>query len=34
MAPFADMPKLMRTFGETGRMNGVLSCENAADLTR
>ena len=32
MAPFADMPKLMKAFGETGRMNGILGCENAADL--
>ncbi len=32
VAPFRDMPKLMRTFGETGRFNGMIGCENAADI--
>ncbi|HIU34052.1 MAG TPA: nucleoside kinase [Candidatus Pullichristensenella excrementigallinarum] len=32
VAPFRDLPKLMRTFGETGRWNGILKCENAADI--
>ena len=32
VSPFRDMPKLMRTFGETGRYNGILGCENAADV--
>ena len=31
MSPFSDLPKLMKTFGETGRVNGMLGCENAAD---
>ena len=32
VAPFRDMPKLMRVYGETGRWNGILGCENAADV--
>ena len=32
MSPFSDLPKLMKTFGDTGRVNGMLGCENAADL--
>jgi uridine kinase len=32
VAPFRDLPKLMKTFGETGRWNGILGCENAADI--
>ena len=32
MSPFKDMPKLMKTYGETGRWNGILGCENAADI--
>lgn len=27
-----DFPKMMKAYGETGRWNGILGCENAADI--
>lgn len=32
VAPFFDVPKLMRTFAQSARWNSILECSNAADL--
>lgn len=32
VAPHKDYPKMMKAYGETGRWNGILGCENAADI--
>ena len=32
VAPFADLPKLMRTYAESARWQEILGCMNAADL--
>jgi len=34
VAPFYDVPKLMKTFAESARWNSILDCSNAADLNR
>lgn len=32
VAPFRDLPKLMKTYAETAEWHAILNCENAADL--
>ncbi len=32
LAPRKDYPKMMKAYSETGRWNGILGCENAADI--
>ena len=32
VAPFRDLPKLMKTYAETAEWHAILGCENAADL--
>ena len=34
VAPFYDVPKLMKTFAQSARWNEILDCSNAADLNR
>ena len=34
VAPFYDVPKLMKTFAQSARWNEILDCRNAADLNR
>ncbi|MBQ2957356.1 MAG: nucleoside kinase [Clostridia bacterium] len=34
VAPFFDVPKLMKTFAQSAKWNEILDCSNAADLNR